>query len=198
MSHPQSWTLSQVANKASGECSVCHAVRQLHHKDGTVHQHGPRHNRCPGSGKPPAVIIRPTLLHSVTTDSPSSSNTTIQPSVRAIDISLLSQNVSTPELKIDHPLIQGNVIKHVPRSARPHCASQLTAVINKVVADFKNISAWSHLLQYGQMMLLAPPRAGRRHNLANVLKKRSTDNLSDSPPVNHYLAFSHIEKSQRL
>ena len=54
-SHPQTWSLSQLANKASGECSVCHAVRQLHNKDGTVHQHGPRRNRCPGSGKLPAV-----------------------------------------------------------------------------------------------------------------------------------------------
>ena len=199
MSHPQSWSLSQVANKASGECSVCHAVRQLHNRDGTVHQHGPRHNRCQGSGKPPAVIIKPTLQHSVSTalstDSPTSSVTPTQTPERASDISL-TQNANTSELKIDHPLIQGNVIKHIPRSARPHCAAQLTAVINKVIADFKNVSAWSYLLQYSQMMLLAPPRAGHRHNLANVLKKRSADNLSDSPPASHFR--SHRDESAAL
>ena len=47
------WHLSQDANKANGTCSMCHAVWQLHHKDGTVHRHGPRHNLCPGSYKAP-------------------------------------------------------------------------------------------------------------------------------------------------
>jgi len=53
MSQPQSWPLSQDANKSSGVCSVCRATRQLHMKDGTVHKHGPRHSPCPGSHKLP-------------------------------------------------------------------------------------------------------------------------------------------------
>jgi hypothetical protein len=89
----------------------------------------------------------------------------------------------TDVIYIDHP--QGNVIKRIPRPARPYCTAQLTAVLNKVTADYKNMSAWSRLLQYGQTMLLAPPRAGRRHNLTNILKKRSVDNLLESPPVSH-------------
>jgi hypothetical protein len=89
-----------------------------------------------------------------------------------------------PELKFDHPHIQGSVIKHIPRPARPYCVAQLTAVINKVIAENKNVSAWSRLLQYGQTMLLAPHRAGHRHNLVNILKKNSADNLLESPPVN--------------
>src|SRR5688572_10778191 len=40
-------------NKASGVCSRCLAVRQLHLKDGTVHLHGPRNSPCPGSRQPP-------------------------------------------------------------------------------------------------------------------------------------------------
>jgi len=58
-------------SKASGECSVCHAVRQLHLKDGTVCQNGPRNNRCPGSGKPPAVSYLPPQ-RSTTSTTPSS------------------------------------------------------------------------------------------------------------------------------
>lgn len=196
MSRPQIWSLSQLANKASGECSVCHAVRQLHNKDGTVHQHGPRHNRCQGSGKPPAITIMPTIQHSVSTpvstDSPASVDSPTQSSVGSPDVSSLNENAS--ELEIDHPHTQGNVIKHIPRSARPHCALQLTAVINKVNADYKNVSAWSRLLQFGKSMLLAPPRAGRRHSLANILKKRSPDNLMEPPPVSH--AKSHSRSHQ--
>lgn len=56
MSQLQKWPLSQSANKSSGECSVCHAVRQLHISNGTVHRHGPRHNPCHGSDKPPAAV----------------------------------------------------------------------------------------------------------------------------------------------
>jgi len=36
----------QDANKSSGVCSVCQATRQLHHKDGKVHD-----KPCPGSNK---------------------------------------------------------------------------------------------------------------------------------------------------
>jgi len=64
MSHRQTWRLSQDAGRNSGECSVCHAVRQLHLKDGTVHQHGPRDNRCLRSGKPPAISHVPPPQHS--------------------------------------------------------------------------------------------------------------------------------------
>jgi hypothetical protein len=128
-------------------------------------------------------------FRTLSTDSPSSVDTSTQPPVRTPDIPSLAQNSVILELKFDHPHIQGNVIKHIPRPARPYCAAQLTAVINKVIADNKNASAWSRLFQYGQTMLLAPPRAGRRHNLVNILKKRSADNLLESPPVSHAQSY---------
>ena len=53
MSQTRQWTLSQAANKDNGVCSVCHVIRQLHIKDGTIHRHGPRGQPCPGSDKPP-------------------------------------------------------------------------------------------------------------------------------------------------
>ena len=53
MSGIQRWPLSQTANKGQGACSVCFQHHQLHHKDNTVHLHGPRAARCPGSNKPP-------------------------------------------------------------------------------------------------------------------------------------------------
>jgi hypothetical protein len=129
------------------------------------------------------------LLYQQTRHHHSSVDTSTQPPVRTPNIPSLAQNCVIPELKFDHPRIQGNVIKHIPRPARPYGTAQLTAVINKVIADNKNVSAWSRLLQYGQTMLLAPPGAGRRHNLVNILKKRSADNLLESPPVSHAQSY---------
>ena len=107
-----------------------------------------------------------------------------QPLVGNPDIVSLPQNTVASDRNLDHPHIR-NLIKHIPRSARPYCAAQLTTVVNNVNADYNNVSAWSRLLQYGQTMLLAPPRTGRRHNLANILKKRSVDDLLELPPVSH-------------
>jgi len=49
--HSQTWTLSQDANK-NAERAVCFATRQLHVKDGTVHNLGPRSKLCSGSHQP--------------------------------------------------------------------------------------------------------------------------------------------------
>ena len=53
----QSWPLSQNINKQKGVCNFCKSVRQLHLKDGTIHQHRPRKNPCLGSHKLPAASI---------------------------------------------------------------------------------------------------------------------------------------------
>jgi len=71
----QTWPLSQSVNKSNGSCSVCLATRQLHLRDGTIHRHGPRHDPCPGSGKPPfdasnhsvaSHALSPTIVNSIT------------------------------------------------------------------------------------------------------------------------------------
>ena len=82
-------------------------------------------------------------------------------------------------------------IKHIPRSARPHCARQLSSAISAVLADPDNTDKWQTLLCYSSIMLAAPPRAGRRHNIAAVLKRRSmTDEPNDS-------TMTHIGRKKR-
>jgi hypothetical protein len=56
MSRSKTWHLSQGANKDSGIYSECLNVGLLHLKDGLVHRHGPRHNACAGSHKPPLAV----------------------------------------------------------------------------------------------------------------------------------------------
>jgi hypothetical protein len=48
------------------------------------------------------------------------------------------------------------------------------------MADPDSHDAWLCLLHFGQTMLFAPPRAGRKHNLTNTIKKRSVDIFPDS------------------
>lgn len=55
----QHWPLSQQANKSHGKCSHCLSTCQLHLKDNSVHLHGPRASRCPGSNKPPLGVRVP-------------------------------------------------------------------------------------------------------------------------------------------
>jgi len=125
MPHPQTWHLSQDASKASGECFVCHAVRQLHLKDGTVHLHGSRNSRCPGSGKPPAVSYPPAQRSTTSMASLSDSVASQSQST----VTQTHQAAQPLQSKLVHPSLSGNIIKHIPRSARPHCAAQLATTI---------------------------------------------------------------------
>ncbi len=160
---PPSSSVSQSLSKRTGECSVCHVAGHLN-KDGTIHQHGPRNDRCQGSNKPPAIVCpqspQPGPITQDTADS--SCSGTRQ----------LSQSSSS---SFAHPQCAGRVLKHIPRTVRPHCADQLTTAINRVLVIISDLAAWRTLLDFTQLMLLAPFRAGRRHNVANTLKKRRID-----------------------
>jgi len=97
--HSQTWSLSQEANKKCGTCRVCFATRQLHMKDGTVHNHGPWNQPCSGSHQPPlsdSVQIRQSTSATAAAGSASPEDTTRAPqlppvsesSVTAVDLSL--------------------------------------------------------------------------------------------------------------
>lgn len=175
----QTWPLSQDANKASGSCSVCHATRQLHHRDGTVHRHGPRDRPCPGSNRPPlnalsqpAGASRPRVDNSP--DLPSAAMPNCQ-----------SPFWTPPE----HALI-----KHIPKSARPACATHLTSILHSVVSDPSSITNWRSLLCWGGTVLCPPKRAGRRHNLCTELKRRISS-YSSGPSASCHPSARH-PKSQ--
>jgi len=112
MSEP--WLLSLSANKASGICSVCRATGQLHHKDGTVHKHGPRDKPCPGSRKP-----------SLTTVEGVDSVPQSRPSPDTFDISATparASNVTDTTSASVWKRTGCGVVKHIPKSARLSCS----------------------------------------------------------------------------
>ena len=94
---------------------------------------------------------------------------------------------------ISHSVYSGPIVKHIPRSARPHIATELVSVLDNILSDPDDITQWALLLAFGPIMLRAPPRTGRRHNLATTLIKRdilqgfadsaSNDSTSRSRPA---------------
>src|SRR5258706_610648 len=125
----QTWSLSQEANKSSGVCSHCHATRQLHLKDGTVHRHGPRHSPCPGSDRPPlatqsasSAAFQLVASTSPALAIPSSSSAAAPPllvissSSTVIASALSSKVAAVPISDFSHPQDVGGLIKHIPKS----------------------------------------------------------------------------------
>ena len=141
----QTWPLSQDANKKSGICAVCLAQRQLHAGDGRVHLHGPRDNRCPGSNQPPlqntvqaaATQPAPIVPGPVSRGGvPSSSSSPPQRSPTP-PAPLLAGAIVDPGQSpcFQHPCSQRPAIKHIPKSARPTCATALAEVFRTIVSD---------------------------------------------------------------
>ena len=194
MAHRQTWALSQEANKSSGTCSSCNAVRQLHLKDGTIHRHGPRHRPCPGSDKPPLTTQTSSSVspQSMSPSSPSDvpnpnevmvaapdDNAIIAP-VDAVFASSLSTRASAAPPSFSHPHVDGGIIKHIPKSARPNCAALLSSLLRKVTNNTNDLEPWSSLLNFSTKILCRPARTGARHNLASIITKR-TNAENDGP-----------------
>ena len=71
------------------------------------------------------------------------------------------------------------MIKHTPKSARQNCDSELKSMLDNINNSPNDMTAWSKLLNYGNSMLLAPARGGKKRNLTSILKARSVnDHLS--------------------
>jgi hypothetical protein len=177
MPQSQTWPLSQGANKASGTCSICHATRQLHLKDGTVHVHGSCNNPCPGSRQPPLAQTNsaPFTTHSTpssqatTTSAPTSSTSTSHSTTPVVSQS----HTLCPTFT--HPHCDVPIIKHIPKSARSACCTTLSATLRAITQSPEDLAAWSRLMNFGRSILHKSTRGGQRHNLASTIKKRTAD-----------------------
>ena len=189
----QTWPLSQDANKRSGLCSVCRATRQLHLKDGTVHKHGPRENPCSGSHKPPVGhadasnsrvtgAASATAVQAVTSAASASDTTTVA----------VASSQTTPSQHQWCPT-DCTIIKHIPKSARPLCASHLSSVLRAIVAKPGDYNNWLAMFNWSSTILQPPKRGGKRHNLSNTIKKR----ISDFTPTISQAQVSHGRSSSR-
>lgn len=177
--------VAQGVIKASGVCSRCLSVRQLHLRDGTVHQHGPRNSPCPGSKQPPLTQPRQddrpgggAAAGPLLTGGAQEGSGTIVP--------LDPPNPRTQrggDGLNRHPR-HGGIMKHVPKGARFACSQALEGILNSINSNPRNVENWHRLLRFASTVLAQPPRAGRRRNMASVIKKRieNQDLMKDEEP----------------
>jgi hypothetical protein len=59
----------------------------------------------------------------------------------------------------------------------------MSKLINKVNTDSDNLESWTSLLNFGKCVLRKPARTGKRHNLANIIKKRTSSDLGLGTPI---------------
>jgi len=174
MSRSRAWPISQEANKSSGICCICHATFQLHLRDGTVHKHGPRKNPCPGSHQPPLIDLGhpqtgSTQVLGPEPPSPGHSSTSVSHSVPVqLAVSLISNGI--PSSSTWSPVNSG-LIKHIPRSARPACASHLAGLLRAAASHPEVPENWLSIFDWSGSILIPPKRGGKRHNLASTIKK---------------------------
>jgi len=184
MSQPPRWPLSQDANKLSGTCSVCYSTRQLHLRDGTVHLHGPRSQPCPGSKKLPIGLCNPPTTHASSTLGaiPTSD---VKPTSLDIVLGPVVASSQGAHTGLSPTVLQpvASIIKHIPRSARAHCANELISAISKILTTPESVDAWTIFLNFSSTILTAPRRTGRKHNITTVLRKRSVTDVI--VPVSH-------------
>jgi len=66
------------------------------------------------------------------------------------------------------------IIKHIPKSVRPACASHLLHLLGNVVSNSGDVHHWLAILNWTRLVLANPKRGGKRHNVASTVKKRLT------------------------
>jgi len=183
-----SWPISQLINKSSGICSVCLATRQIHIRDGTIHKHGPRHDLCPGSNKPPLQNGSQPLDSSTSRVQTSLENSGPPSADPVPPIGNLQ-----PQSKSSVPVwsvTSTAVIKRIPKASRHACASHLASLLRKVVANPGSSSGWLDLFNWSQAVLRAPKRGGKRHNLSLAIKHRISSFAAEQSDQ-HVSSFSN-------
>jgi len=145
--------LSQTANKANGVCSVCHATRQLHLKDGTIHRHGPRSQLCPGSHKPP---LGPSTV-------PGQGTSVVPPTLSAAASSQGSDAAAADQSadQFDWSPPDAASMRHIPKAARLACAAHLASILRQVVTHLESLSHWKAVLNWSGSVLFPAKRGGK-------------------------------------
>lgn len=176
--HSQTWSLSQEANKKSGTCRVCFATRQLHMKDGTVHNHGPRSKLCSGSHQPPlsdSVQLRQSTPATVVT-MVTTAATSAAPEVATPTRQLPSVPGAVPVLidtVVSHPRCNNSdILKRIPKGARSAAANLLLKLIRDVLQHPLSTTSWSKLLGFSSACLAKPRRGGKSRNLTTQIVKQ--------------------------
>ena len=126
-------TESQLSGKQCGTCPRCNLVRQLKN-NGRIFDHGPRTNRCPGSGEIPLVITHAAPF---------------PPSAPSPPGQLPPATPPPSSTTTSHPPHWKHSIRHIPKPARSACARSLCDRLEAVVSRPDNPNNWREVLDFG-------------------------------------------------
>ena len=142
----------------------------------SVHKHGPRHDPCPASNKPP-LQNGSQPLDSSTSRVQTSLENSGPPSADPVPPIGNLQPQSTGFVPI-WSATSTAVIKRIPKSSRHACASHLASLLRKIVANPGSSSGWLDLFNWSRAVLRAPKRGRKRHNLSSAIKPVSYTHLT--------------------
>ena len=100
---------------------------------------GPVSDRCPGSGTSPVITSATSLTDSFHSQSKTANS---------------CNSFEPPKLS------SVRILKRLPRGSHECAAWKLTSILNSVIADIDDISAWSRLLHYSSKCFQQPRRGG--------------------------------------
>ena len=173
------WPLSHEAHKLSGIISVCGESRLLKRKDGILFI-------FTDIGIV-VVLVRTSLpcrlkrlfLHQRPT----------HPVIQLLMYTTSSTNLSLSPAVFSHHELRRPLIKHIPQSARVSCCSRLSRLLQDITRNPNNIDIWDEPFKFGEAIFTKPDCGGKRHNLANTIKKRTCEAFRPStalhPTLDH-------------
>jgi len=141
--------------------------------DGLVHRPGPRNNPCPGSQQPPLDALVQVASQASHSQPDSVTAASFKP----------KQTGYVASGHFSFSSVDCGINKHIPKSAKAVCASHLCGLLNLVVSDPGNLSHWQDVLHWGQAILTAPKRGGRKHNVALTIRKRVAGSTHALGPI---------------
>ena len=147
-------------------CSCCLVVIKLLLKDGNIHIHGTRSKPCSGSRQLPLSSTGNTVVPELIQSVEGRTGDYSESCLNADDVDT-THNDDKPK----HPRqLGGRILKHIPKGARFACSKALTSILLPSLKFPKE--SYPGLLWFTSNILGQPPRAGRKRNLANIIKKR--------------------------
>ena len=156
--------------------AVCHATRQLHIKNGTIHRHGPRNSPCPGSDKFPlhgsSSMENPSdtdSIHTLNVNPVSSGEPPF--TFSGLNSTRANGQSNNKPIPLWTPVTNG-LIKHIPKSARVSCVGNLSGLLRNVTNNPTLVNNWILIFKWAEQVLAAPKRTGKKHNLVSSIKKR--------------------------
>ena len=90
-------------------------------------------------------------------------------SSNALDSVVISSDVENAQdaLVSDFVPVSVPLIKHIPKSARPACANHRKELLNNIVSNCKDVSAWLAVLYWSRLFLLRP-NVGTRNIISHL------------------------------